>query len=154
MGGKQESADRPSVRRTRGSATEREDSRAFETTAPATPAHAMEMRQQFQRWLGDIGTSDDVVTDMQLAVYEALANVVEHAYPDGALLAPMWLTARIEGSDVLVTVSDVGRWREQEPQPYRGQGLELMRRLTTMQIATGSRGTTVTLRAPRTTSGS
>lgn len=151
MGGKQESADRLSVRRTRGFATERENSQSFETTAPATAAHAMEIRRQFQRWLGDIGASDDVVTDLQLAVYEALANVVEHAYPESALLAPMWLAARIEGSDVVITVSDVGRWCEREPQPYRGRGLELMRELTMMQVATGSRGTTVTLRAPRTT---
>lgn len=143
------------VRRSGAVAAHDEDrsSRFFEAAAPAGPEHALQMRQQFQRWLRDIGASADVVADLQLVVYEALANVVEHAYPDDALLAPMRLTARIEGNDVLATVSDVGRWREHEPEPFRGRGLELMRQLTTMHIAAGPRGTTVQLRAPRVTTG-
>lgn len=74
------------VRRSGAVAAHDEDrsSRFFEAAAPAGPEQALQMRQQFQRWLRDIGASADVVADLQLVVYEALANVVEHAYPDGA----------------------------------------------------------------------
>lgn len=152
MGDEQQPAD-GHVDRGSAVAAHDEDDRFFEAAAPATPEQALEMRQQFQRWLRDIGASADAVADLQLVVYEALANVVEHAYPDRALLASMWLTAQVDGSDVLVTVFDVGRWREHEPEPFRGRGLELMRELTTMHIATGQRGTTVQLRAPRVITG-
>lgn len=137
--------------RSSGGAAQDDTDRLFEAAVPATPEQALELRQHFRCWLRDIGASADVVADMQLAVYEALANVVEHAYPGGAGLASMWLTAQVEGGDVLVTVSDAGRWYEHEPQPFRGQGLELMRRLATLHIATGPRGTTVELRGPRDT---
>jgi Histidine kinase-like ATPase domain len=91
-----------------------------------------------------------LVDDLVLAVYEALANVVEHAYPPEHPQPMMRLQARVEDRHVLITISDHGRWRTPPREPgYRGRGLAMMRSLITeLHLHRGPQGTTVQLRAP------
>lgn len=120
----------------------------------ATNADAADTRRAFRAWIGAI-TDDDTADDLSLAVYEALANVVDHAYderPADAGAGPMSLYAIVglplpTGRDVVVTVTDEGRWRPMTDPGWRGRGLPLMRRLTHVtSVLTGSNGTIVQLR--------
>ena len=72
------------------------------------------------------------------------ANAIEHAYgsDDGVLE----LTAELRGSEIVITVSDTGRWHGPRSDG-RGRGLAIMRALTAgADIATAADGTVVTLR--------
>lgn len=115
----------------------------------ATMANASALRRQFRDWL-TTAAPDSASPELVLAVYEALANVVEHAYLDrldGP--GPVRLRVHRSGDELLITVSDDGVWRDPAAQEgYRGRGLPLMRELTThTQVDHDLGGTTVTLRA-------
>lgn len=58
-----------------------------------------------------------------VAVSEATANVVEHAY--GPRVAAFELKADLEGEVVRITVRDFGRWRRPRGE-HRGRGMNLM----------------------------
>ncbi|GAA4919207.1 anti-sigma regulatory factor (Ser/Thr protein kinase) [Actinomycetospora succinea] len=70
--------------------------------------------------------------DVATAFYEALTNVVDHAYPEGA--GPVHVTARLSvtGTPWLeIAVSDRGGWRPPPADPgHRGRGLLLLSGLT------------------------
>lgn len=126
----------------------------LERRVAATNADAADVRRAFRAWIGAV-TDDDTADDLSLAVYEALANVVDHAYDDRPADAgpgPMWLHAVVglplpTGRDVVVTVTDEGRWRPMADPGWRGRGLSLMRRLTHVtSVLIGSGGTIVQLR--------
>jgi serine/threonine-protein kinase RsbW len=88
-----------------------------------------------------------VVDDVTLAVYEALANAVEHAYHPHHPNPVMHLQARIDHTQLLITVTDHGCWRPPGEPGYRGRGLAMMRSLTTeLQLCPSPHGTTVALR--------
>jgi serine/threonine-protein kinase RsbW len=127
----------------------------FELAVEATASNARQLRARFQQWLQTLGAPATLVDDLTLAVYEALANVVEHAYPPDHPNPKMRLHARIEHHQLLITISDHGRWRTPPPQPgYRGRGLTMMRSLTTeLHLHPSPDGTTVQLRAPSPCSG-
>ncbi len=114
----------------------------------ATEHNAAELRRQFHHWLA-LDTTAHTVDDVVLAVYEAVANAVEHAYaehPDGP--GPVRLVARRIADHVLITVTDEGAWRAPTGDGFRGRGLQLMRHLA--QEVTVDRtpdGTVVHLRA-------
>jgi hypothetical protein len=65
-----------------------------------------------------------VVDDVTLAVYEALANAVEHAYHPHHPNPVMHLQARIDHTQLLITVTDHGCWapsrRTRLPRPGVG----------------------------------
>jgi anti-anti-sigma factor len=97
------------------------------------------------------------VEDLELALGEALANAVEHAYPDGGPGECRWSVEREPDGGLQVCVEDRGTWR---PPPadrgHRGRGLELIgalasdvdvRRTADVSGGAGS-GTTVTFRIP------
>ena len=107
------------------------------------------MRARFQKWLLALGTPAVLVDDLVLAVYEALANVVEHAYPPDHPHPVMRLQARVDHHHLLITISDHGRWRPLPAEPgYRGRGLAMMRSLSTeLHLHPTPEGTTVQLRA-------
>lgn len=120
--------------------------------AHATNADAAALRREFRAWIGAL-TDDDTADDLSLAVYEALANVVDHAYGTrSAELGTMGLRAiagapLLTGRDVVVTITDEGRWRHCSDPGWRGRGLPLMRRLThAASVTTGLDGTVVQLR--------
>lgn len=89
-----------------------------------------------------------MVDDLVLAVYEALANAVEHAYHPDHPDPVMRLQAQLDHDQLLITITDYGCWRTPRAPGYRGRGLALMRSLTTgVRVCPSLQGTTVHLRA-------
>src|SRR5918911_4250073 len=121
----------------------------LDLVADADAYHARQMRIALQDWLCTAGVDRSLRDDLALAVYEALANVVEHAYPPDYPHPRMRLQARVDHHHVLITISDYGSWRTPPPEPgYRGRGLAMMRSLTTeLHLHPTPDGTTVQLRA-------
>jgi len=123
----------------------------LELCALADTGNAAILRRRFRAWvdpLADLDTADDLA----LAVYEALANVVDHAYVERGTPGLMTLWAAVScplltGRDLVVTVTDEGAWRPSSGPGWRGRGLPLMRELThATAVLPGDHGTTVQLR--------
>ncbi|MGY1781660.1 SpoIIE family protein phosphatase [Geodermatophilus sp. SYSU D01036] len=95
---------------------------------PADPARLRGVRRTVTAWARAAGVAGDSLDDLQLALGEALANAVEHAYATtaGEGRCEYRLERTADGS-VDVCVRDEGVWR---PAPadrgYRGRGLELI----------------------------
>jgi GAF domain-containing protein/anti-sigma regulatory factor (Ser/Thr protein kinase) len=109
---------------------------------PAEPDVLASLRRTLRPWLEGLGASDDEVYDMLVAVTEAAANAVEHAY------GPVHATFEVEASasedaEVSVVVRDQGLWRP--PRGHnRGRGTLLMQELTdALEVTTGATGTEV-----------
>ena len=101
------------------------------------------LRRTLGRWLQSEGVAENDLFNITLAVSEAAANAIEHAY--GAHEATFRVTGSHEGEEVRVTVSDGGRWRSSRPYG-RGRGLAIMRALVDdAEIERGKDGTSVTL---------
>jgi len=119
--------------------------------ALATTGNAAMMRRRFRGWVGVL-TDPDTADDLALAVYEALANVVDHAYVGRGEpgLMTLWAEAScplLTGRDLVVTVLDEGAWRPSTGPGWRGRGLPLMRELVhATAVLPGDEGTTVQLR--------
>jgi anti-anti-sigma factor len=113
---------------------------------PAQPGQLAALRLSLHRWLADLGASSQDIVATELAVLEAAANVVEHAYsePGGRLVVEG--TADGNGR-VYLTVSDTGTWLPAGADPgTRGRGLLMMRgSMDSVEIETGEDGTTVLL---------
>lgn len=74
-----------------------------------------------------------VILDIALAVTEACANVVRHAYPDGG--GEVEVEAALVDGDLVVCVSDAGVGFEYPSrQPGAGLGVPLMERLAATTI--------------------
>lgn len=106
-----------------------------------------DVRRALGTWAVVAGLPSAMAADMVLAVYEALANVLDHAYPGGA---EMWfgLEARLRHDVLTVSVTDRGRWRPPRrfPDPLRGHGLMLIRSLShTATVSPRVHGTTVNM---------
>lgn len=99
--------------------------RRWTHTAPAEPTVATVVRRRLHRWALELGVSDSLVDDIVLGVYEALANVVEHAYRSAPEPGTMTITAAYEHETLTVTVSDTGTWRPPTPTTNRSHGLQL-----------------------------
>jgi anti-sigma regulatory factor (Ser/Thr protein kinase) len=88
----------------------------------------------------------------RLAVYEALANVIDHAYPDGAAHAVFDLHAEREADTLTVMVADHGRWKTRRPDAapsWRGRGLLLIEKLAAeFELCPTTAGTLVRMRWP------
>lgn len=94
-------------------------------TAAAEPNVATTIRRRLHQWSLELGLSRAVVDDIVLGVYEALANVVEHAYHSVPEPGTMTITAAYEHRTLTVTVSDTGTWRPPTPTTDRSHGLQL-----------------------------
>jgi two-component sensor histidine kinase len=100
-------------------------------------------------WLNSSAVSDHSWHPLLLAVGEACANVVEHAYDDGETGdVGVAITLDKEGS-LLVVVRDSGRWSSSIPKRDRGRGTEIMRGLAAdFSRESTTTGTTVRFRIP------
>ncbi|MGH3939679.1 MAG: ATP-binding protein [Pseudonocardiaceae bacterium] len=131
----------------RAAQEDRIDYELLDLLTEATPQSARWLRVRFTEWLRTTGASATLVDDLTIAVYEALANVVEHAYPSDHPDPVMRLRAQSDYHQVLITISDNGCWRTPSAPGFRGRGLLIMRYLATeVQLKTTEHGTTVHLR--------
>jgi anti-sigma regulatory factor (Ser/Thr protein kinase) len=86
-------------------------------------AHALApMRQALGAWLTELGAHQ--VSDVVLAVDEAVANAIEHAG-----LAPtdaITIEARLVENTLHIEICDSGVWKEPTANEARGRGLMIM----------------------------
>jgi PAS domain S-box-containing protein len=116
---------------------------------PARPDQLRLLRRQIAAWANAAALPREVTQDLQLAVGEAAANAIEHAYTaDGSGGEFVVELSSETGRQVAVQVRDFGRWR---PAPadkgFRGRGVDLIRLLSTdLVVDPGPDGTTVEFR--------
>jgi serine/threonine-protein kinase RsbW len=118
----------------------------------ATLQSAAQTREEFAEWLRRFFELDPVrLSDLVLAINEALANSAEYAYGVAGGVGTMDLLAWHDSGDssITVVVSDHGEWRMAETAPEnrsRGRGIPLMRALSDRTaIETSIDGTQVRL---------
>ncbi|QYN31908.1 SpoIIE family protein phosphatase [Pseudonocardia sp. DSM 110487] len=117
---------------------------------PAEAAVLRELRAAVLAWASAVGIDEDDVYDLQLAVGEAAANAVEHAYR-GHTPGPMSVElTRDRDGGIDAHVRDEGSWRPiPEEKGYRGRGLELIRDVSRrMRLHHGPDGTEVRFTLP------
>lgn len=110
----------------------------------AEPQHLAPLRRALARWLSEAGATREETDDIVLAISEAAANAVLHAY--GPADGTFEIAATAMGGVVEATVRDRGRWRNRGPE-QGGRGIRLMRALVdSADLVSGSSGTEVRLR--------
>lgn len=122
-----------------------------ESVPEAVPA----ARREVRRWLDALGWPVQDAEDVELAVNEAIANVVDHAYPPGSpgtATVHAWVSTdpRTRDRRVGVAVTDRGRWAAHHPDgpaPHaRGHGLAVMSGcMAELHIQRSVAGTTVVM---------
>lgn len=106
------------------------------------------VRHELAAWLRRFELGRSTVQAIELACYEAMSNVAEHAYGDGDTDRQLSLTATVYLDRLTVVVSDAGQWRERSPDasPYGGMGLGLIRQLADYAVVDASHhGTLVSM---------
>ncbi len=116
----------------------------MELSLPAESRSLATLRRVLGRWLKSAGAGETEIYETLVAVGEACANAIAHAYPAGE--ASFEVEASRLGPELEVIVRDFGRWR-----PARGEerrrGLTLMEQLMeNVTIDKRDTGTTVVLR--------
>lgn len=121
---------------------------------PADPAQLSVIRRELARWLAPLALTDDETAGVVLAVDEAAANAVRHAYGPGGS-GVVELTLWTEPGTLCVEVVDHGRWvppvGDTAPDGLAdgGRGIPLMSSMTeAVLIRHDSRGSRVLLRYP------
>ena len=119
---------------------------------PADPAQLSVIRRELSGWLAPLALSEDETADVVLAVDEAAANAVRHAYGPGTS-GVVELTLWTEPGTLCVEVVDHGSWRPPTvPVPVGdaadgGRGISLMNSMTdAVLIHYDARGSRVLLR--------
>lgn len=111
----------------------------------AEPGQLGTIRRELRTWIESLGLGDDEITDVVLAVDEAAANVVQHAYDPGDA-GSVELTLWTERDALCIEVVDHGSWQgADEP----GRGIEIMHSMVgAVLIHVDERGSRVLLRHP------
>ena len=114
-------------------------------TATATAVNAASARSLLTEWAQRHDVPSGLIADVVYAAYEAVANVVEHAYSDD--VGSFTLRADDTPHQLCVTVSDTGTWAPPCSAPtWRGRGIPLIRALADrVRIESDDSGTTVEL---------
>lgn len=111
----------------------------------ARAVEATRLRGLFRAWVAGRGVPAEAVEDLTLAVYEALTNVVDHAYPADQP-GPVALYAHHTPETVAVVVRDLGRWDPSASGGTRGRGLALIEALVAeVRLEAGPEGTSLHL---------
>jgi anti-sigma regulatory factor (Ser/Thr protein kinase) len=111
---------------------------------PAEPATLAQVRRILRRWLVEQGAGEADVAEVTIAVSEACANAIEHAYSPAP--ATFELDAWEEDGGVAIAVRDHGRWRESRGEG-RGRGLSIIAAaMDDVQVNRPETGTEVVMR--------
>jgi serine/threonine-protein kinase RsbW len=118
---------------------------ALHCRIPAVAERLPALRHALRDWAVQLGLAPDDVEDLTLAGYEAMANVVAHAYGSEPGELELRADCDPENNFAVVTVIDQGRWQPPSatPGPLHGRGLPLMRQLGQAEINADDGGTTV-----------
>jgi anti-sigma regulatory factor (Ser/Thr protein kinase) len=114
---------------------------------PADPEVLADVRRRVSRLLRAADATDQEQYEITLTISEAAANAIEHAYGPGD--AEFDLEVRLLDGEVLATVRDHGRWREQRTaaEGTRGRGLGIIEGLMdNVEVTRSDAGTTVRMR--------
>jgi GAF domain-containing protein/anti-sigma regulatory factor (Ser/Thr protein kinase) len=116
----------------------------LDVEVPAEPRRLATIRQLVRRWVEANGGGDDDCAAFAIAVSEACANAIEHAYgPEHAMIE---VRASLVDGVAAVSIGDRGNWRQPRG-GNRGRGIPIMREfMDDVSIERGGRGTTVNLR--------
>jgi anti-sigma regulatory factor (Ser/Thr protein kinase)/putative methionine-R-sulfoxide reductase with GAF domain len=110
----------------------------------ADPAVLARARHTLSRWLRTQGADPGTVAEVVLAVNEACANAIEHAYSPSP--ATFELAASEEDGELVICVRDTGRWRA-DRESDRGRGLTIIdAAMDDVQLTTSDAGTEVLMR--------
>jgi serine/threonine-protein kinase RsbW len=114
---------------------------------PANPEQLVLIRRELARWLAPLALTDEETADVVLAVDEAAANSVRHAYgPDesGSVELTLWT----EPDTLCIEIVDHGSWRPPAERPVQGgRGISLMNTMSeSVIIRFDDRGSRVLLR--------
>jgi anti-sigma regulatory factor (Ser/Thr protein kinase) len=116
-------------------------------TFDADPAALRPLRSTLTRWLRVGGVPDGVAEDVVLAVHEAAANAVEHAYSEAPIDGVSVSVMRAPDGAIVSEIRDRGHWRASPSEPTRGRGLPLMSALMDdVAVDHEDDGTRVTMR--------
>lgn len=109
---------------------------------PAEPGSVRVVRQRLERWLAAGGDGRDDVFAIKLAVSEACANAIEHAYGPGGDQT-FTVLAKRDDRRLVIEVRDQGRWRAPRG-TMRGRGLRVIEQvMDTLDVQRTSAGTVV-----------
>jgi anti-sigma regulatory factor (Ser/Thr protein kinase) len=111
---------------------------------PTNPKSLATLRRTVGRWLESLGASRVESNDVQVSCHEACSNAMEHGYRFRE--ATILVDGEFDGTDVRLTISDQGGWREKRDTD-RGRGLDLIRALMDdVEVEPGESGTVVRMR--------
>ena len=107
----------------------------LEVEMPAEAEQLATIRHLIRRWVAANDGSDDDCAAFAIAVSEACANAIEHAYGPGD--AKIEIRAALVDGEATVTIRDRGAWREPRGE-NRGRGIPIMREfMDDVSIETG-----------------
>ena len=128
-----------------------EDSRSWNYRGPVSALTLPGVRRDLHAWVcrtGGEGLADSVV----LACWEAMANVLDHAYRDYS--GPIDIRAEAQAKVLKVTIADHGQWKPPREHSGEGRGLRLVQALADgVNMTSTDEGTTVVLTWPLRRSG-
>lgn len=120
---------------------------------PADATRLAVIRHELRRWVTPLGLSGDEIDDLVLAVDEAVANAVRHAYPadrPGEVELTLWTENAATGPALCIEITDHGSWRAQDTvtgDAQGGRGMLLMQHMVeTVLVHFDGRGSRVLLR--------
>lgn len=116
----------------------------LELEMAAYPKALAPLRQALRRWLEAQAVEREVEIEITIAVSEACANTIEHAY--GPTRGSFTVRAEHRDGFVEVKVRDQGRWQPPRSE-HRGRGLKIIEAaMDEVEIHADNTGTAVTMR--------
>jgi anti-sigma regulatory factor (Ser/Thr protein kinase) len=102
------------------------------------------LRRGVRRWLRSHGAQEPDLTEVTMAVNEACANAIEHAYSPSP--AEFGVDATLDDGVVTIVVTDQGTLRKPRGRE-RGRGLIMVRAaMDEVELTSGESGTTMWMR--------